>query len=127
MARADVPRPSRELGYPAPQYTTPFTIAGPLYTVEPLANDQSTLPVAASSAYIMPIESIEPANTTPFQTARGPLTLPPASGAVIAGLAICQSVLPVFGSRAAQAPTLVFVPACGPLPPSLKGFPASLL
>src|SRR5450755_988026 len=93
-------------------------MAGPPYTVPPAWNDQSTAPLDASSAYIVPLESIEPTNITPPTTVTGPLTLAPPTGAVIDGLAICQRTSPLVGSSAPHEPTPTICPACEPLPAS---------
>jgi hypothetical protein len=45
------------------------TIAAPERTSPPLANDQTIVPVPASSAYILvPVAALEPAWTTPLAT-----------------------------------------------------------
>src|SRR6185312_8843192 len=99
-------------------------MAGALYTVAPLLNDQRTSPVLALSANIVPSMSIEPAKSTPLMSDTGALTLVKLSGAVSAGSATCQRVPPVAGSRPAHEPTFD-MPPFGP--PSLYEVPVKLL
>ena len=60
-----------------------------------------------------------PAEDHAVRAERQPSTLTPSSGAVMDAFATCHFTTPVAGSSAAHEPTLVVVPACGPVPCSM--------
>lgn len=61
--------------YPEPQKTLPATTLAPVMTAPGAVKLQSVLPVAASSAYRVPL--IDGAKTTPWATDTGPSASPP--------------------------------------------------
>src|SRR5258708_3236321 len=96
-------------------------MAAPELTEPPLANVQSTLPVFASKAYMVPTASKAPAKTTPLAQLTSPGVMAIASEGVLApGMAggwfpaTCQRTCPVVASSALQKPPLTVLPTCGP-------------
>src|SRR5215470_9500758 len=87
-------------------------MAGAATTELPAANDQRTSPLRASSANIVLLAglgSIEAANTTPLATLAGPNPMQPCWHCAT-GLAVCQRILPSFGSSAAHDPVVAGLP-----------------
>lgn len=83
----------------------PFEIAAPERQEPPLANLQSSSPVAPSSAYMWPSTgSSEQPNTTPLAVVTGPEVLPPWDGVT------CHRISPVAASNPVHTPCSVVVP-----------------